>query len=91
MQAIGYAPGVIASLLLIYQRKWLWARPCLTCFSALQGGTLHLQVVYYTFDQRRIPYFVFISSTAGRKGGEVTVIGMAIAAGAASSDSAPSR
>lgn len=48
MQALGYAPGVIASLLLIYQRKWLWGAALLTCFFSFQIGTQHLQVVYYT-------------------------------------------
>ncbi|MBN8852196.1 MAG: hypothetical protein BGO55_00430 [Sphingobacteriales bacterium 50-39] len=48
MQALALAPGVIASLLLIFQRKWLWGAALLTCFFCFQVGTNHLQVVYYT-------------------------------------------
>jgi hypothetical protein len=48
MEALALAPGVIASLIMIYQRKWLWGAALLTCFFAFQIGTQHLQVVYYT-------------------------------------------
>jgi len=48
MEALALAPGVIASLLMLYQRKWLWGAALLTCFFSFQVGTQHLQVVYYT-------------------------------------------
>ncbi len=48
MLAIGYAPAVIASLLLIYRRQYLWGAALLTLFSAMQMGTQHLQIIYYT-------------------------------------------
>ncbi len=48
MMAIGYAPGVVASLLLIFQRKYLFGAALLSIFLGLQAGTQHLQIVYYT-------------------------------------------
>ena len=47
--AIGYAPGVIASFLLILDRKYLWGACLFTLFFAFQISTVHLQIVYYTF------------------------------------------
>lgn len=48
MLAVGYAPLVIAGLLLIYQRKyWVGAALLATGF-ALQASTSHLQIVFYT-------------------------------------------
>jgi len=82
MQAIGYAPGVIASLLLIYQRKWLWGAALLTCFTTFQVGTQHLQVVYYTLISAGfLSLFYFIDSWK-KKEVKPLLIGMAIAAGA---------
>ena len=49
MAAIGYAPAVVAGLLLIYEGKYLTGAACLTLFVALQLSiTQHLQIVYYT-------------------------------------------
>jgi hypothetical protein len=48
MQAIGYAPGVIAGLLLLFRRKYLWGTAILAFFFASQLGTQHLQIIYYT-------------------------------------------
>ncbi len=48
MLALGYAPAVIGSLLLIFQRKYLIGAALFTVFFALQTSTQHLQVVYYT-------------------------------------------
>jgi len=82
MQAIGYAPGVIASLLLIYQRKWLWGAALLTCFVCFQVGTQHLQVVYYTLiGAGLLSLFYFIDSWK-KKEVKPLLISMAIAAGA---------
>ena len=48
MLAIGYAPGVFAGLLLLFQRKFIWGTVLMTLFFALQLTTNHLQIVYYT-------------------------------------------
>lgn len=48
MQAIAYAPAVIAGVLLIYQRKYLLGLSLLSIFFGFQVSTQHLQVVYYT-------------------------------------------
>ena len=45
--AIGYAPAVIASVLLIYQRKYLLGAALLSIFFGFQVSN-HMQVVYYT-------------------------------------------
>lgn len=49
MQAIGLAPAVIGSVLLLLQRKYLWGLGLLSVVFSYQIGTQHLQVVYYTF------------------------------------------
>jgi hypothetical protein len=49
MEAISYAPGLLAALLLLFQRRWLWGTFLLATFVAFQLGTQHLQIVYYTF------------------------------------------
>ncbi len=48
MMAIAYAPAVIASLMLVYQRKYLLGGSLLALFFGLQVSTQHVQVVYYT-------------------------------------------
>ncbi|MBZ5856364.1 YfhO family protein [Flavihumibacter profundi] len=48
MMAIAYAPAVIGSLILIYQRKFLPGAALLALFFGLQISTQHVQVVYYT-------------------------------------------
>jgi hypothetical protein len=48
MMAIGLAPGVIAGLLLLFRRQYLWGTALLAFFFAAQVGTQHLQIVYYT-------------------------------------------
>ncbi|ULQ53787.1 YfhO family protein [Flavihumibacter fluvii] len=48
MMAIAYAPAVIGSLILIYQRKYLAGAALLALFFGLQISTQHVQVVYYT-------------------------------------------
>ncbi len=49
MNAIAYLPSVIASLLLIYERKYLWGAACTALFTALLLGANHLQITYYSF------------------------------------------
>ncbi len=48
MNAIAYLPAVIASLLLIYERKYLWGAACTALFTALLLGANHLQITYYS-------------------------------------------
>jgi hypothetical protein len=48
MEAICLAPGVIAGLLLLFRRHYLWGTGLLAFFFAAQIGTQHLQIVYYT-------------------------------------------
>lgn len=48
MQAICLAPGVIAGLLLLFRRQYLWGTGLLALFFAGQLATQHLQIVYYT-------------------------------------------
>ena len=49
MQAISYAPGLLAALFLLFQRRYLWGTFLLALFVAFQLQTAHLQIVYYTF------------------------------------------
>lgn len=46
--AIGYAPAVIAGLLLILQERYLIGVALLALCSGLQFSTQHLQIIYYT-------------------------------------------
>ncbi len=48
MQALAVAPAVIAGLLLLFERKYLWGMGILAAFFGIEIGTQHLQVVYYT-------------------------------------------
>src|SRR6202012_4038950 len=48
MQAIGLATGVIAGLMLLFRRQYIWGAFLLAFFFAAQLGTQHLQIVYYT-------------------------------------------
>lgn len=48
MWAIAYAPAVIGSLLMVYQKKYLSGAALLALFFGLQTSTQHVQVVYYT-------------------------------------------
>ncbi|WP_052323866.1 YfhO family protein [Flavihumibacter sp. ZG627] len=48
MWAIGYAPAVVASLLLIYEKKYLTGGVLLALFFGLLTSTQHIQVLYYT-------------------------------------------
>jgi hypothetical protein len=49
MMAIGYAPAVIASFLILLQKKYLLGTALFCVFLGLQISTAHLQIVYYTF------------------------------------------
>ena len=48
MASIGYAPAVLAGLLLVYQKKYLAGFAVTALFSSLLIGQNHIQIVYYT-------------------------------------------
>ncbi len=48
MLALGYAPLVIAGLLLLFRKSWWLGAAALATGLVLQLGTNHLQIVYYT-------------------------------------------
>ncbi len=58
--AVGYAPLVIAGLLLIYQRKYWVGAALLTTGFALQASTSHLQIVFYTLLMSLIITIAFV-------------------------------
>ena len=83
MQAIGLAPGVIAGLLLLFRRQYLWGTGLLAFFFAAQIGTQHLQIVYYTvLSMGLLTLFYAIFSIREGKGKEM-VLGVCLAAVAA--------
>ncbi|MFX5693251.1 hypothetical protein ABTE17_21465, partial [Acinetobacter baumannii] len=49
MQAIGYLPGLIGALLLVYDKKYWWGAACTALFTALLLSANHLQITYYSF------------------------------------------
>jgi Bacterial membrane protein YfhO len=48
MEAIAYAPAVVAGLLLVFQQKYFMGASLLILFVGLQAESQHLQVIYYT-------------------------------------------
>ena len=62
MAAIAYAPAVVASLLLIYQRRYLLGGALFGIFFGFQISTTHFQIVYYTLIMMGIlslAYFIY--------------------------------
>jgi hypothetical protein len=49
MQAIAYLPAFIASLLLLYNKKYLWGTGLTALFTGLLISANHLQITYYAF------------------------------------------
>ncbi|HEY0676911.1 MAG TPA: YfhO family protein [Chitinophagaceae bacterium] len=47
-QALAMAPAVIASMLLLFERRYLWGTALMAIFFGLMLGTQHLQIAYYT-------------------------------------------
>ncbi len=47
MQAMGYLPALLASIWLIYHKKYWWGLSLTAIFSGLLVGMNHLQVTYY--------------------------------------------
>ena len=48
MNAIAYIPSLIAALILIFNKKYLWGAATTALFTALLVGANHLQITYYT-------------------------------------------
>ena len=80
MMAIAYAPGVIAGLLMIFQRKWLLGAALLTCFFSFQVGTQHLQIVYYTLISAGLLTLFYLVYSWQQKQIKDALIGVVIAA-----------
>ncbi len=49
MQAIAYLPAFIGSLLLLYNRRYLWGTALTALFTGLLISANHLQITYYGF------------------------------------------
>lgn len=49
MQAIAYLPAFIGSLLLLYDKRYLWGTALTALFTALLISANHLQITYYGF------------------------------------------
>jgi len=49
MNAIAYMPALIGSLLLLYEKKYLWGTALTAVATALMVGANHMQITYYTF------------------------------------------
>lgn len=49
MNAIAYMPALIGSLLLLYEKKYLWGAALTAVSTALIVGANHMQITYYTF------------------------------------------
>ena len=79
MMAIGYAPAVIAALLLLLQRKYLLGAALFTVFFSLQVSTQHLQVVYYTMISAGFLVLAYLIYSWQEKQLKATFIGLAIA------------
>ena len=82
MQALTVAPAVIASLLLLFRRKYLWGTFLLALFFAAELASGHLQMVYYTvICMGLLTLFYAIQSIREGKGKDTAIaIGLAIVA-----------
>jgi len=83
MWAIGYAPGVIAGLLLLFRRQYLAGAALMALFFSLQLGSNHLQIVYYTvLAMGLLTLFYAVSAIREGKGKELLpALGLAVVAG----------
>jgi len=79
MLAIGYAPGVIAGLLLLFQRKFIWGTALLMLFFALQLSTNHLQIVYYTLLSMGLLTLFYIVYAFGQGQGKDAALAIVLA------------
>ena len=81
--AIGYAPAVIASLLLVYQKKYLWGGILLAIFFSQQLIiTQHIQIVFYTILSMGLLTIAYLVYSWQQKKLKETSIGILVAAGA---------
>jgi hypothetical protein len=83
MWAIAYAPGVIAGLLLLFRRQLLGGTALLTLFLALQIGSQHLQIVYYTLlSMGLLTLFYAVNQLREGKGKQlIAPLGLALVSG----------
>ncbi len=84
MEALAFAPGVLAGLFLLFRGRYLWGTTLLTIFFGFQLGTQHLQVVYYTLLSMGLLtiFFLVDSGKKGRIREAVIAIALAAVAGA---------
>lgn len=80
MQALALAPAVIASLLLLFQKRYLWGMGLMAVFFGVQFGTQHLQVVYYTLIIMGFLTLAFVISSYREKQLKPAFTGIALAA-----------
>ena len=82
MQAIALAPGVLAGLLLLFRRQYIWGAGLLAFFFAAQLGTQHLQIVYYTVMAMGLLtlFYAVYSIRAGKLKETAIGLGMAVIA-----------
>jgi hypothetical protein len=79
LYAIGYAPAVIASVLLIYQRYYLSGAALLAIFFGFQISTQHVQIIYYTGIMLAFMTIAFLIKSYKEKTLKAAFTGMAIA------------
>ena len=48
MLAIGYLPALIGSIILVFNKKYIWGTALTAFFTAILIGANHLQITYYT-------------------------------------------
>ncbi len=80
MLAISYAPGVIAGLLLLYTRRYIWGLFVFTLFFALQINSNHLQVVYYVAMAMGLMTIFYLVDSVRKQQLKPMLIGIALAA-----------
>jgi len=79
MWAIAWAPGVVASFLMLLKRRYWWGTALLAFFFANQIGTQHLQIVYYTGICMGLIALFFVIDAAKKRQIKHTVISLALA------------
>ncbi|HEY4334816.1 MAG TPA: YfhO family protein, partial [Puia sp.] len=80
MQAISYAPAVIAAFLMLFRRQYWWGTSLLAFFFAAQIGTQHLQIVYYTVITMGLLALFFVIQNAREGKWKDTVFALGLAA-----------
>ncbi len=84
MWAIAWAPGVIASFLMLLKRYYWWGTALMAFFFAEQISTQHLQIVYYTGICMALLTLFFLVDAAkkGKIKDTAIALGLAVLAGA---------